>query len=81
MSKKRNKEQGAKGIKGSLLYNFSNREHFFRVYSETNKRDFKDYRITAEDIEIQLISNFNALVEYDDGSKALDWSSEALGKK
>jgi hypothetical protein len=75
------KEISAKGIRGFLLYSSSHQGYFFRVYSETNKRDFKDYKITAEDIEIQLLSNFNSLIEYDDGFKALDYSSEVLGKK
>ena len=81
MSKKRKKEQGAKGVEGFLLYSSASQGYFFRIYSETNKRDYKDYKLTAEDIEIKLLSNFNSLVEYDDGSKALDYSSEVLGKK
>lgn len=81
MSKKRKKEREAKGIKGFLLYNPITKNHFFRIHNKKNPAKFKDYKLTAEDIEIRLLSNFNSLVDYDDGSKALDYSSEVLGKK
>jgi len=72
------KEKSAKGVKGFLLYSPFDKCHFFRVY---NKKKFKDYRITAEDIEIKLLSKFNALVEFDNGESVLDYTSEVVKRK
>lgn len=69
------KEKKAKGIKGRLLYSPVNKNHFFRVYDKKDPKQFKDYKITAEDIDIELISNYNALIEFDSGSNILDYSS------
>lgn len=74
------KEQSAKGVVGFLLYTPFDKSHFFRVYNKKDKRKFKDYRITAEDIEIKLMSDFNSLIEFDSGDKVLDYSRKALGK-
>ena len=59
------REQCSKGVKGFLLYSPFHKSHFFRVYEDKDKRQFKDYKITAEDIEIKLLSKFNALIEFD----------------
>lgn len=75
------KEKSAKGVKGFLLYSPFDKGHFFRVYSKKNPKKFKDYRITAEEVEIKLISDFNSLVEFKTGDKVLDFSSKALGRK
>jgi hypothetical protein len=75
------KEKSAKGVKGFLLYSPLDKGHFFRVYSKKNPNKYKDYRITAEDIEIKLLSNFNSLIEFKGGDKILDYSSKVLGKK
>lgn len=76
------REISAKGIRGFLLYNPISKNHFFRVYDRQDKRKFKDYQITAEDIEVELLSDFNSLIESDGGfTNILDYSSEALGKK
>lgn len=73
------KETNAKDIKGFLLYSPVHKSHFFRVYNKTNPSTFKDYRITAEDIEIQLLSKFNALIEYEDSrGNLLDYSSDVV---
>jgi hypothetical protein len=80
MKLKRISEVSAKDILGFLLYNPINKNHFFRVHDKNNPLIFEDYTITAEDVEIKLLSNFNALVEYNDGSKSLDYTSEVLGK-
>jgi hypothetical protein len=71
-------EKSAKGIKGFLLYSPFHKSHFFRVYDDKDKRQFKDYKITAEDIEIKLLSKFNALIEFDTGENILDYSSEVV---
>jgi hypothetical protein len=73
------KEKSAKEVKGFLLYNPFQKCHFFRVYNKKDKRKFTDYQITAEDIEIKILSRFNALIEKD-GRHYLDYTSEVLGK-
>jgi hypothetical protein len=77
---KRTHETGAKDVVGFLLYSPIGNRHFFRVHDKNHPAEFTDYKITAEDIQIKLLSNFNSLVEYNDGTKALDYSSEVLGK-
>jgi hypothetical protein len=72
------REISAKDVKGFLLYSPSHKSHFFRVYNNKDKRKFKDYKITAEDIEIKLLSKFNALIEFDSGENILDYSSEVV---
>lgn len=78
---KRLKEQSAKNIKGYLLYSPISKSHFFRVHDKKDPSNFVDYKITAEDIEILLLSDFNSLVENEDGTKVLDYSSKVLGRK
>ena len=79
--RQRKKEKKAKGIKGYLLYSPVTQTHFFRVHNKKDPTKFKDYKITAEDIEIKLLSNFNALIEFDTGGKILDYTSEVLGNR
>jgi len=75
---KRISETGAKHVVGFLLYSPIGNRYFFRVHDKDNPSEFTDYKITAEDIQIKLLSNFNSLVEYDDGTKTLDYSSKIL---
>lgn len=75
------KEKKSKGIKGFLLYNPITKKHFFRVYNKKDPTKFKDYKLTAEDIEIKLLSNFNALIELNTGEKILDYTSKVLGNR
>ena len=77
----RHKEKCSKGIKGYLLYSPFHKSHFFRVYNSKDKTQFKDYKITAEDIEIKLLSKFNALIEFDNGENVLDYTSEVVKRK
>lgn len=79
--KRSKKEKKAKGVRGYLLYSPITKNHFFRVHNKKDPTKFKDYQITAEDIEIKLLSNFNALIELDTGEKILDYSSKVLGNK
>lgn len=74
-----NIEKSAKGVKGFLLYNPFTKKHFFRVYDHKDKSIFTDYDLIAEDIEIELISDFNSL--YEGERNKLDYSSKVLGKK
>lgn len=78
---KRVKEKSAKYTKGYLLYSPVSKSHFFRIHNKKDPSNFTDYKITAEDIEILLLSDFNALVENEDGTKILDYNSKVLGRK
>jgi hypothetical protein len=78
---KRVKETSAQNITGYLLYSPIGKSHFFRIYDKKNPSNFTDYKITAEDIEIKLLSHFNALIENEDGTKTLDYNSKVLGRK
>ena len=81
MKTQRISEDNAKGIKGFLLYSPLISGYFFRTHNKDNPTEFEDYQITAEDIEIELQSNFNALVKYSDGSQRLDYTKSVLGVK
>lgn len=70
-------EKPAKGVKGFLLWDVFNKEYTFRVYHKEG--GFTDYDLCAEEIEVELTSNFNSL--YDGDKPKLDFSSRALGKK
>jgi len=62
----------AKGVKGFLLYSPFTHKHFFRVYDSEDKSKFKDYRLSAEDIEVEILANDIVMI---DGEQArLDWS-------
>jgi len=70
-------EQPAKGVKGFFLYNPFTERHFFRVYDPDNKRQYKDYVVSAEDIEVEILAGGLSL--YHDGkSGRLDWASRYL---
>lgn len=73
-------ETPAKGVKGFLLYSPISKMYFFRVYDETDKSIFTDYSLVAEDIEIELISEYNALYEGDGRDSILDYNSKVLGR-
>jgi hypothetical protein len=74
-------ETPAKGVRGFLLYNPFSERHFFRIYDPNDKSKFKDYRLAAEDVEIEILSGQVALYDYKDGEKGrLDWDSRVLGR-
>lgn len=54
------KDTPAKGIRGFLIYDPHWQMHVFRVYSK-DRKTFTDYRLGAEDIEVELLSNYNCL--------------------
>lgn len=75
-------EVSAEGVTGFLLYNPFSKEYFFRVYNEADRSEFTDYRLAAEDIEVEIKGNFLSLYHSDGGhSNKLDYTSEVLGKK
>lgn len=71
-------EKPAKGVKGFFLYSPSDKKYFFRVYDQEDKKKFTDYQVTAEDIEVELVSDYNALYDEDDAENRLDYSSKVL---
>lgn len=75
-------ETSAKGKKGYLLYSpFGRKEHgyFFRIYNSDGT--FTDYDINCEELEIEILCDWVAFYENENGKKTLDWSSKALGRK
>jgi hypothetical protein len=75
-------EKTAEKVKGCFLYSpFGENQqgrYFFRVYHDS--KDFTDYDIKAEEIEVELDGKWISLYESDNGSNYLDWSSKALGR-
>ena len=76
-------ERSAQGIRGFLLYDVIKQQYFFRVYgqlsSETERKSYKDYEISAEDIEIEIQSDDISIYESEDSNR-LDWSSKAISE-
>lgn len=75
-------ETSAKGKRGFLLYNPFTGKHFFRIYESDDKRKFTDYKVCAEDIEIEILAGGLSLYKSDneDERSRLDWSSKVLGR-
>jgi hypothetical protein len=69
-------EKPAKGKRGFLLYSPIRKEYFFRVYDGKN---FTDYNLLAEEIEIKLLDSWVSLYESEENNK-LDFSTKALGR-
>lgn len=71
----------AAGVEGFLIYSPYEGKHLFRVYDEN--KEFKDYHICAEDVEIRILGNSISLYESDDDDSCgkLDYNSRVLGKK
>jgi len=71
-------EKPAKGVRGFLL-NQGTERYYFRVYREDydeyGHREFDDYQLRAEDIEVTIGSSVISLYEHE-GTKWLDWSSK-----
>ncbi len=75
-------EVPAEGVTGFLLYNPFSKDYFFRVYNEADRTEFVDYRLAAEDIEVEIKCKCLSLYHNDGGhSNKLDYTSEVLGKK
>lgn len=68
-------EINAKGVKGFFL--FLKDGYVFRVYEGKN---FVDYKIFADEINVEILSDYYSFCEKD-GVKFLDFSSKSLGKK
>jgi|688.fasta_scaffold1665865_2 hypothetical protein len=71
----------AKGIKACLIpsYNFETGKrdaYYARIYDEDY--DFKDYLLTHDDMEIEILDDYAEFIETEDGGMYLDYSLEAL---
>lgn len=73
-------EQPAKGKKGFLLYSPFTGKHFFRIYESEDKRTFTDYKLCAEDIEVEILAGGLTLYKEEGKTPRLDWSRRVLGK-
>lgn len=71
------KEKSAKNKRGFLLYSPFREGYILRIHEGKN---FKDYELFAEQIEIKLVDNWVSLYESEENNK-LDFSSKALGKE
>lgn len=74
-------EEQAKGKRGFLLYSPFSKKHFFRVYESEDKRQFTDYDLCAEDIEIEILDDWTALYKTEEGKNRLDYTSKVLGRE
>ena len=70
------KEKPAKNKKGFLLYSPIKKEYFFRIYDD---KDYKDYDLVAEEINVRLVGDWISLYESEENNK-LDFSTKALGR-
>tara|TARA_Y100000034_G_scaffold118960_1_gene160239 strand:+ start:212 stop:451 length:240 start_codon:yes stop_codon:yes gene_type:complete len=75
------KIESAKGKKGFLLYSPFTHRHFFRIYHRVDgeKTTFTDYKVCAEDIEVEILCGSLELYEGEDRNR-LDWSRKVLGR-
>ncbi len=72
----------SKGVKGYLLYSPVIRGFFFRVYDAEDRSNFKDYRLCAEDIEVEIIDTFTVLIDGEGEEMGrLDYNKKVLGKE
>lgn len=70
------KRKIAKGSKGTLIIG-SNDEIYFRIYNKD--KSFIDYKIQANDIEIQIIDDFIDLIQINEKEGYLDYDKSTLG--
>jgi hypothetical protein len=76
------KEKIATKTKGYFLYSPFGEEkcgrYFFRTYNKDGS--FIDYDIRAEEVEVQITSEWISLYKSDNNLNYLDWSSKTLGR-
>lgn len=63
-------ERSANKVRGYLLYSPVENGFIFRVYTDTNRREFKDYKIRHQDLEIEIVDNYSSF--YDEKTKDCD---------
>lgn len=75
------KIKNAENVQGFLLYSPFDHKYFFRVYHED--KSFTDYKLCADDIQVQILGRFLELCETEDGDEEtnkLDYSRKVLGR-
>lgn len=70
-------ETPAKGVRGFLLMG-TDGAFIFRVYNHDENKTFTDYELVADDIELELFSDYVSL--YDGVYPKLDYNSKVLGR-
>jgi hypothetical protein len=74
-------EVTAEGVIGFLIYNPFSKEYFFRVYNESDRTEFTDYRLAADEIEIEIKCKRLSLYHNDIGHlNKLDYTSKVLSQ-
>jgi len=68
----------AKGIRGFLLYSPATQSFIFRVYESEDKRQFTDYDICVDDLEIEILDQFAELHKGE--RNKIDYSKKVLGR-
>lgn len=71
-------EECAKDITGVFLYNPIKDKYWFRIYNQQNRREYKDYRLGANDIEVTILAGGLSLFRCGVEKNYLDWSSKYL---
>jgi len=69
-------EKSAKDVQGVFLYNPVKQRYIFRIY---DGKDYKDYDLVAEEINVRLVDDWVSLYESEENNK-LDFSTKALGR-
>jgi hypothetical protein len=75
-----NTEKPAKGVRGFILYNPFTGNRWFRIYDPETKGKYTDYKISAEDIQVEILAGGLSLYEGEQGNR-LDWASDIFTKK
>jgi len=69
-------EKSAKDVQGVFLYSPVKQGYIFRIY---DGKDYKDYDLVAEEINVRLVGDWVSLYESEANNK-LDFSTKALGR-
>lgn len=72
-------EEAADGKEGHLL-STRNNKYVFRIYDPENKRKFRDFKLSAQDIPVKLIDpDGRLLLKDDEFGRRITWSDRAMG--
>lgn len=74
-------ERSANKVRGYLLVTLDG-EIVFRVYTSADRKEFKDYQIRHQDLEVEIIDDYSSFYDEpsDDYDGYIDYPSR-LGKK
>lgn len=75
-------ERSANKVRGYLLATLDG-ELVFRVYTSADRKEFKDYKIRHQDLEVEIVDNYSSFFDEktDDYDGFLDYPSRLLEKK